>query len=147
MDIDQIRRENLKTLWDIYGPTLYKKLGMSPSQFYNLRDGALDSKTGKKRGMRPSTARRIEEATNRSHGWLDVIHEKKGHTANEESQPYLTAENAITALENHLDKLDEALKTDALNLLSMYMRIKQPEMKASLIKMLETGNHQARKAA
>ncbi|GAA4424665.1 hypothetical protein GCM10023090_18500 [Acidovorax lacteus] len=47
---------------------------MSPSQFANLRDGAKDSKTGKPRGMRKETARRIEKAAGKESGWLDIDH-------------------------------------------------------------------------
>ena len=45
---------------------------MSHSQWANLRAGAPDSKTGKARGMRKETARKIEAAFGRAEGWLDV---------------------------------------------------------------------------
>lgn len=48
---------------------------MSAAQFANLRDGAKDSKTGKPRGMRKETARRIEEAAKKPEGWLDQEHQ------------------------------------------------------------------------
>ncbi|WP_322105870.1 hypothetical protein [Paraburkholderia sp. J41] len=75
-DIDEIRRANLRLLAEEYGsPTsAANALNMSLAQFANLRDGAKDSKTGKKRGMRKDTARRIECAANKPEGWLDEDH-------------------------------------------------------------------------
>lgn len=76
MDIDEIRRINLKELEKELGTDLYKKAGMSPTQFYNLRDGAKDSKTGKPRGMRKQTAWKFEDAANKPRGYLDKLHGK-----------------------------------------------------------------------
>ncbi len=75
-DIDEIRRENLRALEQEFGgPSVTAELvEMSPGQFVNLRDGAKDSKTGKARGMRKETARRIEVAAGKPEGWLDVDH-------------------------------------------------------------------------
>lgn len=75
-DIDDIRRNNLRKLEaELGGPTqAAQKLEMSLAQFSNLRDGAKDSKTGKPRGMRKETARRIEAASGKPIGWLDVSH-------------------------------------------------------------------------
>lgn len=75
-DIDDIRRDNLRLIEEAAGgPAAAAKLvGMSPSQFANLRDGAKDSKTGRRRGMHKSTARRIEEAAGKPQGWLDKDH-------------------------------------------------------------------------
>jgi hypothetical protein len=74
MDIDEIRRTNLRAIEDKMGPAIYKLAGMSPAQFYNLRDGAKDSKTGKRRGMRKETAWKLEDAAGLPRGYLDVIH-------------------------------------------------------------------------
>ena len=74
MDIDEIRRVNIKKLEQDLGTSLFKKLNMSPAQFYNLRDGAKDSKTGKPRGMRKETAWRIEDAAKKPRGWLSIDH-------------------------------------------------------------------------
>lgn len=52
---------------------------MSASQYINLRKGAKDSKTGKRRGMRKETARRIEKATGKPFGWLDIDHSGNPH--------------------------------------------------------------------
>lgn len=75
-DIDQIRRDNLRIIESqVGGPSAAAKLlEMSPAQFMNLRDGAKDSKTGKQRGMRKDTARRIEQAAGKPIGWLDLDH-------------------------------------------------------------------------
>ncbi|MEF9340960.1 S24 family peptidase [Ralstonia solanacearum species complex bacterium KE101] len=75
MDIDEIRRENIRRLEARHGaPALAERAGMSLSQFYNLRDGAKDSKTGKRRGMRKETAWKIEEAAGVERGYLDSLH-------------------------------------------------------------------------
>ena len=63
-DIDNIRRDKLRLIEKEAGSATNAAslLGMSIAQFSNLRDGAKDSKTGRPRGMRKETARRIEEA-------------------------------------------------------------------------------------
>jgi phage repressor protein C with HTH and peptisase S24 domain len=75
-DIDEIRRENLRTLEkEAGGVTAAADLvPMSVAQFSNLRDGARDSKTGKPRGMRKDTARKIEAGHKKPVGWLDTDH-------------------------------------------------------------------------
>lgn len=75
-DIDEIRRENLRAIEnECGGPAVAASLlDMSPAQFINLRNGAKDSKTGKPRGMRKGTARRIESAAKKPAGWLDTDH-------------------------------------------------------------------------
>jgi hypothetical protein len=75
MDIDEIRRTNLRTIEGKLGPAFYKAADMSPAQFYNLRDGAKDSKTGKRRGMRKETAWKLEDAAGLPRGYLDVPHD------------------------------------------------------------------------
>ncbi|ELW7390599.1 hypothetical protein QLL80_004388 [Yersinia enterocolitica] len=75
-DIDEIRRDNIRLIeQECGGPAAAaNRIGMSHTQFTNLRNGAKDSKTGKPRGMRKDTARRIEEALNKPLGWLDIDH-------------------------------------------------------------------------
>jgi len=77
-DIDEVRRDNLRRLEREFGglAAVAQAIGMSPAQFANLRDGARDSKTGKPRGMRKDTARRIERATGKDEGWLDIDHQE-----------------------------------------------------------------------
>lgn len=76
-DIDDIRRDNLRILErESGGPTeAAKKAAMSPSQFTNLRDGARDARTGKRRGMRKETARKFEIAFEKHPGWMDIDHD------------------------------------------------------------------------
>ncbi len=94
-DIDEIRRENLGLIErELGGPNEAAKLiGMSASQFTNLRKGAKDSKTGKPRGMHKDTARKIENRAGKPLGWLDVEHSQNapdaGHSAH--STPSLAA--------------------------------------------------------
>lgn len=78
-DIDQIRRDNLRDIETEAGgaSAAARMLGMSPTQFINLRDGAKDSKTGRRRGMRKETARRIEANANKPQGWLDIDHDSE----------------------------------------------------------------------
>lgn len=56
---------------------------MQPAQFYNLRDGAPDSKTGKPRGMRKETAWKIEDAAGVPRGYLDKLHTESDENAEE----------------------------------------------------------------
>lgn len=104
-DIDEIRRGNL---WRIQeeagGPTEAANLvGMSVSQFSNLRDGAKDSKTGKPRGMRKETARRIELKSGKPVGWLDV--DRSGDTP--PAYEPLTLAGTFLSLERHLAHADQ----------------------------------------
>ena len=73
-DIDEIRRKAMGVLEkEAGGPVAAaKRADMSHSQWANLRAGAPDSKTGKARGMRKETARKIEAAFGKPEGWLDV---------------------------------------------------------------------------
>lgn len=86
-DIDQIRRENMLALEAEGGGTsaAANAAGMSQSQWSNLRAGAADSKTGKPRGMRKETARKIEAAFQKPAGWLDVDHRSAHPSAMEAS--------------------------------------------------------------
>ncbi|AZY52814.1 hypothetical protein [Bordetella avium] len=72
-DIDNARRKAMAVLEkEAGGPVAAaKKVGMGYAQWVNLRSGAADSKTGKARGMRKETARKIEAAFGRPDGWLD----------------------------------------------------------------------------
>lgn len=72
-DIDEIRRKAMGILeQEAGGPVAAaKRAGMKYAQWANLRSGAPDSKTGKPRGMRKETARKIEAAFGKLDGWLD----------------------------------------------------------------------------
>lgn len=73
-DIDEARRKAMKFLEDEIGgaTAAAEKVGMTYTQWVNLRSGAADSKTGKPRGMRKATARKIEKAFGRDESWLDI---------------------------------------------------------------------------
>lgn len=95
-DIDQIRRENMASIEaDLGGATAAAaRAGMSQSQWSNLRAGAADSKTGKPRGMRKDTARKIERAMGRPPGWLDVEHSSESRQTHEsEPRPDTTSKH------------------------------------------------------
>ena len=76
MDIDEIRRANLKALEREVGKPkqMAEAAGMSYAQYVNYRDGAFDKRSGKKRGMRKETAWRFEDACKKPRGWLDQVH-------------------------------------------------------------------------
>jgi hypothetical protein len=73
-DIDEIRRRAMELLEkEAGGPVAAAtRAGMTYTQWANLRSGAADSKTGKPRGMRKETARKIELAFGKDTGWLDA---------------------------------------------------------------------------
>jgi hypothetical protein len=76
-DIDEVRRENMRQIErELGSPAIAAKaIGMELAQYLNLRNGAKDSKTGIPRGMRKSTARKIEDGAKKPSGWLDIDHE------------------------------------------------------------------------
>lgn len=80
MDIDEVRRQNIRILEREVGmPKVMAELvGMSYAQYANTRDGAKEAKTGKKRGMRKETAWRFEDACKKPRGWLDQVHSQVG---------------------------------------------------------------------
>jgi hypothetical protein len=76
-DIDEIRRSNIRSLENELGSASIaaKTIGMNLAQYINLREGAKDSKSGKRRGMRKETAWKIEDGVGKPRGWLDIKHE------------------------------------------------------------------------
>lgn len=80
MDIDDIRRANIKTLEAKAGSitAAAQKVDMTYAQWLNYRNGAKEAKTGKKRGMRKETAWRFEDAFGMPRGWLDTLHPEPG---------------------------------------------------------------------
>lgn len=73
-NVDEIRRARLRQAAEELGSVqaLADAAGKSPSQISQLITGAKDSKTGKPRGMRSSTAREIEAAIGKPSGWLEM---------------------------------------------------------------------------
>lgn len=74
--IDDIRRENLSALVAELGSviSLANRLERSESQVSQWINGSAHSETGRKRGMRPESARYIEEKCGKNPGWLDIDH-------------------------------------------------------------------------
>jgi hypothetical protein len=75
--VDEIRRENLRTLIDTHGGQ--RALGdlagiKNPAQISQWVNGHRNSATGKPRLMSGSTARAIEEALSLPSGWMDTDH-------------------------------------------------------------------------
>lgn len=72
--IDETRRANLALLREEAGGVkkLADLIGISEAQMSQWLRGSADSKSGKPRGMRQESARRIELAMKRPEGWLDV---------------------------------------------------------------------------
>jgi SOS-response transcriptional repressor LexA len=76
--IELIHRQNLQLLAREFGgvAAVAAKIGCSSSQYSQWMNGSENSGTGKPRGMRPSSARRIEKATGKPEGWMDREHAK-----------------------------------------------------------------------
>lgn len=72
--IDDIRRENLALLRKEVGSSrgLAARLDRDESQVGQWMHGALNSGTGKPRGMRSDTARYIEKCMGKPDGWMDA---------------------------------------------------------------------------
>lgn len=76
MTVEDTRRANLRALADeVGGPiALARLVGVQGAQMSQWINGSPDSKTGKPRGLRPSSCRRIELAAGKPAGWLDRDH-------------------------------------------------------------------------
>lgn len=74
--LELIHKENLRLLADELGgvAAAAAKVGCSPSQYSQWMNGSTHSATGKPRGMRSSSARRIEQAVGKPTGWMDQSH-------------------------------------------------------------------------
>ena len=117
MDIDDIRRANVRLLQQAAGSARLAadKVGMSYAQFVNYRDGAKDSRSGKKRAMRKETAWRIEDAFGMPRGWLDQPHGGEAQGAAEPPPPaYIHPNNTIRQIIALCEATDEAGRGMAL---------------------------------
>jgi hypothetical protein len=77
MTSEEARRENLKTLISAVGgvAAMGRLLGHSNStQVSQWLNASPESKTGKRRNISPTSARKIESVCNKPRGWLDVDH-------------------------------------------------------------------------
>jgi hypothetical protein len=75
--IDEIYRDNLRLLAAEHNSVVAVAdlIGCSSSQYSQWMNGSENSGTGKPRGMRVSTARRIEKACGKPAGWMDKVHD------------------------------------------------------------------------
>lgn len=75
-EITEIRRENLAKLKANYRTLdeFAEACGTSSSQLSQWINGSLESKTGRPRGMRSESCRKIEEKIGLSKNWLDTDH-------------------------------------------------------------------------
>lgn len=81
--LDDIRRDNIALLVDEFGSLigLANRLEKDSSQVSQWLNGSAHSVTGKKRGLRPASARYIEVKCGKPTGWLDVSHDRTTPTA------------------------------------------------------------------
>lgn len=99
-DIDQIRRDNMVTIeQELGGPAkAAQAMGWkTATQWINLRNGAPDSKTKLPRGMRKSTARKIERVGEKPEYWLDIDHSGDAPIAQESRATYETKPPSIAS--------------------------------------------------
>ncbi|MDK6079678.1 LexA family protein [Massilia varians] len=91
--LEVIHKENLRLLAEELGgvAAAAAKVGCSASQYSQWMNGSTHSATGKPRGMRSSSARRIEQAAGKPAGWMDQSHSDEAPAA----QPF--DENVIPA--------------------------------------------------
>lgn len=87
--IDDIRRDNLAQLAKECGSvqSLAAVLERDPSQVSQWLNGSTNSATGKPRGMRQETARRIEQALRKPTGWLDLDHNRQFSELDSNTEP------------------------------------------------------------
>lgn len=106
-DIDAVRRENLARLVQELGSVVAvaKLMDRSESQISQLLNGSANSKTGKPRGMRKDTARRIEHVTGKSPGWLDTDHRSGEADSSSATSPWNAYEAASASTRAAVDLL------------------------------------------
>lgn len=82
--IPEIHRANLQIIATELGGVgeAANKIGCSSSQFSQWMNGSENSGTGKPRGMRNSSTRRIEIACNKPVGWMDKSHDEDHFPSN-----------------------------------------------------------------
>jgi hypothetical protein len=125
MDIDELRRANIRALEVEAGsPKLAAdRLGMTYVQYVNLRDGAKDPRSGKKRGMRKETAWRFELAFGKPQGWLDTNHRQTVTGVSEPlPAPYMHPNETTRKIIALLDATDEAGRGVALYVVSKALK-------------------------
>lgn len=123
MDIDEIRRTNIKILEKHAGSitTAAERVGMTYAQFLNYRNGAKEAKTGKMRGMRKETAQRFEDAFGMPRGWLDTNHDIK-HKLEAPPTTYTVKKEHARRLVQTVCELAEQINDDGLRELIGFAR-------------------------
>jgi len=79
--IEQIRRENLATLWSRSGKTQFdfgEMIGKSQTQVGQWLNASIDVKSGRPRTMSSDIARHIERVLILDEGWMDHDHQEAG---------------------------------------------------------------------
>lgn len=127
-DIDQIRRDNMVTIeQELGGPAkAAQAMGWkTATQWINLRNGAPDSKTKLPRGMRKSTARKIERVGEKPEYWLDIDHSGDAPIAQESRATYETKpptmQQALEVVLDALAALPEKRKSTVLGAMGGYV--------------------------
>lgn len=123
MDIDDIRRTNICLLESAAGSATIAAdmVGMSYSQYINLRDGAKDPRSGKQRAMRKETAWRFEDAFGKPRGWLDTNHDTD-HKVESPLAPYVVKQSHARKLVTTVCDLAEQINDDGLRELIGFAR-------------------------
>lgn len=117
MDIDDIRRANIRILEKAAGSIkiIAEKVEMTHAQYVNLRDGAIDPRSQKQRGMRKETAWRFEDAFRMPRGWLDTPHDATDNTLGQlPAAPYVHPNETIRQIVALCEGTDEAGRGMAL---------------------------------
>lgn len=89
--IEDLRVENMGLLRDQFGSVtaLAARLQRSDSQVSQWINASINSATGQPRGMKPKTARWIEETVGKPKGWLDQDHSARpSHTSSDETTTF-----------------------------------------------------------
>lgn len=129
MDIDDIRRNNIRTLEKTVesATAAAEKVQMSYSQYLNYRNGAKEAKTGKLRGMRKETAQRFEAAFGMRPGWLDENHAGRGTESTEPlALPYIHPNPIVRQVIALMEGTDEAGRGMALMAVSQALERYRP---------------------
>lgn len=73
----EIRLENLEKLVKLAGSAdaLAKAASMSPEYISQIRNRAIDNKTGRARNLGNQAARRLEDGMGQPIGWMDTVHD------------------------------------------------------------------------
>jgi hypothetical protein len=86
----EIRLENLEKLVQLAGSAdaLAKAASMSPEYISQIRNRAIDNKTGRTRNLGNQAARRLEKGMNQPIGWMDTAHGAAASGASAMAKPW-----------------------------------------------------------